>query len=386
MATTRRSKRVLCPMYIGDGPIEICCEGPFDLCPRVTLSFRNRNACEQHMTLFCDKDYCCCEVYRMVMEAKYDDDAPSYKDSRTGFSRSSPVGAGHGRKGRNGSLSGHNKVNKERLMADVKWIKLVVNVFNNRKIEQIEVMPDGDGIVVIWFKLLCLAGSINDDGMIYFTKEVPYTEEMLSTHFHRPLALVKLALRVFVTYGMVEIIDNIIHISNWEKYQSVDRLDAIREYNRIAQSKHRQKQKALPAHVNDMSMTNQTCQDTDIDKELDIEVDKSTGSAAAPTPRKHQYGEYSNVLLTNVELDKLQTEIPDWQKMIERLSGYMRSTGKVYKDHLATMRNWKKMDAEKGIVGKTVTAQRYEQRDYDSSIDQDNVKRALEAAGKMEAL
>lgn len=85
MATTRRSKRVLCPMYIGDGPIEICCEGPFDLCPRVTLSFRNRNACEQHMALFCDKDYCCCEVYRMVMAAKYDDAAPPLDGSRTGF-------------------------------------------------------------------------------------------------------------------------------------------------------------------------------------------------------------------------------------------------------------------------------------------------------------
>ena len=39
-------------------------------------------------------------------------------------------------------------------MADVKWIKLAVDMFDNRKIRQIETLPDGDGIIVIWVKLL----------------------------------------------------------------------------------------------------------------------------------------------------------------------------------------------------------------------------------------
>lgn len=156
-------------------------------------------------------------------------------------------------------------------MAEVKWIKMATDIFDNRKIRQIESLPDGDAIIVIWVKLLCLAGNINDAGMVYFTKEIPYTDQMLATQFSRPLTTIQLALKVFEQFGMVEVIDSILHISNWEKYQSVDRLQEIREYNRLAKQKSREKQKLL-LYVNDESMTSQRCQDTDIDK--DKEEDK----------------------------------------------------------------------------------------------------------------
>lgn len=160
-------------------------------------------------------------------------------------------------------------------MGEVKWIKLATKIFDNRKIRQIECLPDGDAIIVIWVKLLCLAGNINDSGLVYFTKEIPYTDQMLATQFNRPLTTVQLALKTFEQFGMVEVIDNILHISNWEKYQNVDRLSEIREYNRLAKQRSREKQKALqpPSEdVNDKSMTSQRCHDTDID--IDKEEDK----------------------------------------------------------------------------------------------------------------
>jgi len=49
-------------------------------------------------------------------------------------------------------------------MARIKWIKLATDVFENQKIRQIETLPQGDSLIVIWFKLLCLAGSVNDRG------------------------------------------------------------------------------------------------------------------------------------------------------------------------------------------------------------------------------
>ncbi len=163
-------------------------------------------------------------------------------------------------------------------MPEVKWIKLAADIFDNRKIKQIESLPDGDAVIVIWMKLLCLAGNINDSGLIYFTKEIPYTEQMLATQFKRPLATIQMAMKIFENFGMIEIIDNILHISNWEKYQSVDKLADIREYNKLAKQKSRAKQKLLSntnnmsKNVNDMSMTCQPCQgiDIDIDKDIDI--------------------------------------------------------------------------------------------------------------------
>lgn len=64
-------------------------------------------------------------------------------------------------------------------------------------------------------------------------------------------------------------------------------------------------------------------------------------------PVKHKYGEYKNVLLTDEELEKLKAEYPDCMDRIERLSSYVASTGKSYKSHYATIRNWARKDAEK---------------------------------------
>lgn len=67
----------------------------------------------------------------------------------------------------------------------------------------------------------------------------------------------------------------------------------------------------------------------------------------SPNTPRHRHGEYANVLLTDEELGKLQTEFPsDWEARIERLSGYLAQSGKRYKNHLATIRNWARKDRE----------------------------------------
>lgn len=91
-----------------------------------------------------------------------------------------------------------------------------------------------------------------------------------------------------------------------------------------------------------------------IGKESIVEVsigEENIGKEAAPAPSKptrHKYGEYKNVLLSDEEYAKLTAEFPnDYEQRIERLSGYIASTGKTYKNHLATIRNWAKRDGEK---------------------------------------
>ena len=75
-------------------------------------------------------------------------------------------------------------------------------------------------------------------------------------------------------------------------------------------------------------------------------------------PVKHKYGEYKNVLLTDEELEKLKAEFPDWQSRIERLSGYIASTGKSYKSHLATIRVWAKRDRQVGQNGIAISSEK----------------------------
>ncbi len=69
---------------------------------------------------------------------------------------------------------------------------------------------------------------------------------------------------------------------------------------------------------------------------------------------KNAYGEYGNVLLTDEELEKLKSEFSDWEERIENLSLYMRSKGKTYKDHLATIRSWARKDSETSKTNKPI--------------------------------
>jgi hypothetical protein len=96
---------------------------------------------------------------------------------------------------------------------------------------------------------------------------------------------------------------------------------------------------------------------TDIDLDIDIDLDKKEKIDRKEKPVKHQYGTYNNVLLSDVELQKLQAEFPtDWQERIDNVSGYCRSHGKAYKDYLATIRNWARRDARQGNARNDVTA------------------------------
>ena len=62
---------------------------------------------------------------------------------------------------------------------------------------------------------------------------------------------------------------------------------------------------------------------------------------------KHKHGEYSNVLLTDAQLEALKKEYPDWRDRIDRLSEYMESKGVAYKNHFVTIKAWARKDKPK---------------------------------------
>lgn len=130
-------------------------------------------------------------------------------------------------------------------MNDVKWIKIDTSLFDNRKIKQIRTLPEGDSLIVIWLQLLCLAGTVNDYGRIYLTSEIPYTDQMLSTAFSEPLRTIQMALDVFQKFRMIEVVDDIILISNWEKYQSIEGLERVREQTRKRVADYRERHKQI---------------------------------------------------------------------------------------------------------------------------------------------
>lgn len=162
-------------------------------------------------------------------------------------------------------------------MAEVKWIKIVTDIFDDEKMLLIESLPSADSIIVIWFKLLCLAGKNNNSGVFMLNDRIAYTDEMLATIFRRDVNTVRLALKTFEMYGMVEIINDVITIPNWSKHQTLDQLEERKEYMKGYMKKYREKQKMLSGSKSNSkvnSKVNVNSLEGDIERDIDIEEER----------------------------------------------------------------------------------------------------------------
>ena len=130
-------------------------------------------------------------------------------------------------------------------MADINWIKLRVDMFDDEKIKIIQSMPEGDAILVIWIRIIALAGKCNAKGLVLIEDEFPYSDEMLATIFNKPLATVRLALGTFEKFRMIERTEKGIYISSFEKHQNTEGMEKIREQARIRKQREREKKRAL---------------------------------------------------------------------------------------------------------------------------------------------
>lgn len=166
-------------------------------------------------------------------------------------------------------------------MADVKWIKITTDIFDDEKIILIESLPDAYAIITVWFKLLCLAGKQNNSG-VFLLGRMPYTNKMLATIFRMKESTVTMALQTFEQFGMVQIIDDVITIPNWGKHQNLDQLESKKEYMRGYMREYRAKQRALtsgktPSKTNGKAKVSQADREEDKDKEKEIDIEKERG-------------------------------------------------------------------------------------------------------------
>ena len=163
-------------------------------------------------------------------------------------------------------------------MSEIKWIKITTDIFDDEKICLIDALPDHDAILVIWFKILALAGKHNRNGLLMMSDKVHYTDEMLATIFRRPLNTVRMALGIFEQFGMVEIIDGIIALPNWEKHQNIDGMEKIKQQTRNRVARHREKQKNLALGGNvtcNVTVTQSNALEEDRDKDKELDKDKN---------------------------------------------------------------------------------------------------------------
>ena len=232
-------------------------------------------------------------------------------------------------------------------MSSVKWIKINIDMFDDEKIKIIQAMPEGDSLLVVWIKLITLAGKTNDGGYIYIAENMPYTEEMLATIMNKPRNTIRLALSTFLSLKMIEEDTKGIYLINFEKHQSLDKMEKLKEQNRIRVAKYRDKKKQELLECND-DVTLHVMQSNGIDIDIDKDIDKDNNIYIP-------FGEYKRVKLKQKEYDKL---IEEYGKeyvdfIIDRLDEYVESNNNKnkYKNFNLVIRkaireNWFKKDKE----------------------------------------
>lgn len=172
------------------------------------------------------------------------------------------------------------------------WLKLPRGFFGRHDIKTIEGMPNGKEYVLFYIKLLC--ESIDHNGYLRFSEEVPYTPEMLASITNTNTEIAKEAIKLFTHLGLLEIHED-------ETIYMVKLPKMIGSETGMAQYM-REKRKA---------------QDT-----LSL-------------------GLFDNVEITRKEFDELKMFYPkNYQPYIEKLSAHKKSTGKEYDSDYATLRKW----------------------------------------------
>lgn len=226
-------------------------------------------------------------------------------------------------------------------MAEVKWVKLTTDMFDNRKIKHLRKLPEGNNIVLIWVMLLTMAGRCNSGGMIFLTENIPYTPKMLADELDFEENTVVLALNVLEQLDMIVTDNGFFSIAGWEEYQNIEGMEKIREQNRLAQQRSRAKKKLLQASVNDTSydchMTVTGCHD--IEEEIEEEKEKEEESHSFVHTREEAKLKYLGgtlgkgvVMLSDEQFDDLldKLSVDEFNKYIE-IVAECELNGKPYK-------------------------------------------------------
>lgn len=224
-------------------------------------------------------------------------------------------------------------------MADVKWIKITTDIFDDEKILLIEGLPSSDEIIVIWFKLLILAGKQNNNGVFLMSERIPYTDEMLATIFRRDINIVRLALKTFEQFGMLELVDNVITIPNWNKHQQLDSYEKKKQQDRERQKARRAEQKVLALGTKDVNKNSEgekksrdsrwtiagqsrdsrenVAENRGLDKEEDIDIDKEK-NIKKEKPNKSALDDLIFKYTSNPDLNKAIKDFVDMRKRIKK--------------------------------------------------------------------
>ena len=228
------------------------------------------------------------------------------------------------------------------------YLKLKDNFFDSDSMIIMESMQDGYKYSNILLKLYLR--SLKNEGKLMFNDRIPYNSTILAQVTRHSVGDVENAVKVYQELGLIEVLDTgAIYITDIQNFigESSTEADRKRAYrNRIDAEK---KNNPLLEGQKSDKCPDKSPPELEIELKIEKEIDKKQ--------KKKKFGEFSNVLLTEQEFEKLKEKFPhDYLQRIERVSGYVASTGKSYKSHYATIISWARKDEQNAPQKKVVNS------------------------------
>jgi len=220
-------------------------------------------------------------------------------------------------------------------MADVKWIKITTDIFDDEKMYAIETQQDGQLMELIWFKLLCLAGKCNNHGFLMINNKIAYTDEMLSKIFRIEIGSVQRALALFEQLEMIEVVENAYMIANWDKHQNEQGLEDLRAKQRERTRRCREKQKQLQLEQKeDCNVTSNVTDTLQSNVTSSISISNISNSISNKSNNKKSNIKILDIVLQDYDKalflennQTLQDCIVEWLKYKDEKKNYYNETG-----------------------------------------------------------
>lgn len=217
------------------------------------------------------------------------------------------------------------------------YLKLKENFFESDELKILESLENGYLYSNILLKLYLKA--LKNEGKLTFNEYIPYDTKMLATITGHNIDVVEKAIKIFQNMHLIEILDNgTIYMLDMQKMIGSIGNEGIRkaEYReRIKLEKESGTSLGQSPYIisNSISNSNSIYNSNKEDESVREEETKK---------QKHKYGEYKHILLTDEELEKLNTEFgeEETQKAITYLDEYIEMKGAKYKSHYMAMRKW----------------------------------------------
>lgn len=223
------------------------------------------------------------------------------------------------------------------------WLKLKRDFFKRHDIRIIEDMQNGKDYILFYLKLLC--ESVDHEGNLRFSEQLPYDEKMLSVITNTNIDVVRSAITIFTKLGMMEILDDGTYFMN-EVNKMIGSAVDNDNANRQRRFRERQKELALQESYGSVTKNNES---KSIELEKDIELDnKKKDKEKASNEATHTYGEYKRIKLKDTQYKKLIDEFGEntTQLAITKLDEYVQSNNNKnkYKDFYLVLRKVIKED------------------------------------------